>query len=89
MNPYRAEKERWTSVPILYQIMLQNVPYMDFNLLVLTSFEVTTMITMDSQEPACCYSSQLAWILKEVDASMQLPYKACFGAPYSTEDGTN
>ena len=32
-----------SSVPILYQIALQSVLYMDFNLLVLTSFEVTTM----------------------------------------------
>ena len=54
-----TEKECWTSVPILYQITLQNPPYMDFNLLVLMSFEVTTTTTMDSQEPACCDNSHL------------------------------
>ena len=59
-----AEKERWTSVPILYRITLQNVPYMDFNLLVLiTSFAVATVTTMDSQEPACCYNSHLLGFL--------------------------
>ena len=42
-----GEKGVWTSLPILYQIALQNIPYMDFNLLVLTNFEVATMITMD------------------------------------------
>ena len=44
-----------------------------FNLLVLTSFEVATVITMDSQEPACCYNSHLLGFLT---AS---PYKARFG----------
>ena len=34
---YHGEKECWTSVPILCQITLQN------KLLVLTSFEVTTV----------------------------------------------
>ena len=59
-----TEKERWTSVPILYRITLQNVPYMDFNLLVLiTSFAVATVTTMDSQEPACCYNSHLLGFL--------------------------
>ena len=53
---------------------------MDFNLLVLTSFEITTTTTMDSQEPACCYNSHfLAWLLNEVGANIQLPYKARFG----------
>ena len=41
----------WISVPILYRITLQNVPYMDFNLLGLTSFEVTIVTTMNSQGP--------------------------------------
>ena len=53
-----GEKERLTSVPILCQITLQNVPYKDYNLLVLTSFEVATM---DSQEPTC-------WLLNEIGA---------------------
>ena len=35
-----CEKERLTSVPILCRITLQNVPYMDYKLLVLMSFEV-------------------------------------------------
>ena len=43
-----AEEERWG---ILYRITLQNKPYMDFNLLVLMSFNVTTVTTMDSQKP--------------------------------------
>ena len=50
-EPPRGRKEPWTNVPILYQITLQNVPYMGFNLLVLMSFEVTTTTTMDSQGP--------------------------------------
>ena len=52
-------EERWTSVPILCRITLQNAPYMDYNLLVLTSFEVATVTTMDSQEPPCCDNSHL------------------------------
>ena len=43
-----GEKEQLTSVPILYQITLQNAPYKDYKLLVLTSFEVTTVTSMDS-----------------------------------------
>ena len=54
-----GEKERLTSIPILCQITLQNVPYMDYKLLVLTSFEVTTVTGMDSQEPACCDDDHL------------------------------
>ena len=54
-----GEKERLTSVPILCQITLQNVPYKDYNLLVLTSFEIATVISMDSQEPACCDDGHL------------------------------
>ena len=46
---HHGEKERWTSIPILCRITLQNVPYKDYKLLMLTSFEVTT--TTDSQEP--------------------------------------
>ena len=49
-----GEKERLTSVPILCRIALQNAPYKDYKLLVLTSFEITTVTSMDSQEPACC-----------------------------------
>ena len=65
------------------------MPYMDFNLLVLTSFEVTTTTTMDPQEPACCYNSHLlAWRFNEVGANMQqLSYKV-LKAPNSMEDGT-
>ena len=54
-----GEKERLTSVPILCRITLQNAPYKDYKLLVLTSFEVTTVTTMDSQEPACCDDGHL------------------------------
>ena len=50
---------------------------MDFNLLVLMSFEVATVTAMDSQEPACCYNSHLLG-LNEVVVNMQLPYKARF-----------
>ena len=60
-----AEKECQTSVPILYRITVQNPPYMDFSLLMLTSFEVT----MNSQE----------LLLNKAGANMQLPYKAHFG----------
>jgi len=55
-----SEKERLTSIPILCQITLQNAPYKDYKLLVLTSFEVATVTTMDSQEPAC-------WLLNETE----------------------
>ena len=48
-----GEKERLTSVPILYRITLQNAPHKDYKLLVLTSFEVAAVTTMDSQEPVC------------------------------------
>ena len=52
-------EERLTSVPILCRITLQNAPYKDYKLLVLMSFEVTTMTSMDSQEPACCDDGHL------------------------------
>ena len=58
------EKERWTSVPILCQITLQNAPYMDYKLLMLTSFEVTTVTTMGSQEPACCDKPPAGFLMK-------------------------
>ena len=56
-----GKKERLTSVPILCRITLQNAPYKDYNLLVrvLTTFEVATVTTMDSQEPACCDDGHL------------------------------
>ena len=54
-----GEKERLTSVPILCRITLQSAPYKDYKLLVLTSFEVTTVTSMDSQEPACCDDGHL------------------------------
>ena len=54
-----SEKERLTCVPILSRITLQNTPYKDYKLLMLTSFEVTTVTSMDSQEPACCDDGHL------------------------------
>ena len=49
-----------SSVSILCQITLQkHALYINFNLIVLTSFEVFIMTTMDSQEPPCCYNSHL------------------------------
>ena len=42
-----------------FKMCLQNVPYKDYNLLVLTSFEVATVTTMDSQEPTCCDDGHL------------------------------
>ena len=54
-----SEKERWTSVPILCRITLKNASYMEYKLLVLTSFEVATVTTMDSQQPACCDDGHL------------------------------
>ena len=44
---------------ILSRITLQNAPYKDYNLNVLTSFEVTAVTTMNSQEPACCDDGHL------------------------------
>ena len=34
-------------------VKFKNAPYMDFNLLVLTSFEVTTMTSTGCPEPTC------------------------------------
>ena len=70
MNRYATEKERQTSIPILH---FKNAPYIGFNLHMLMSFEVSTVTTMDSQEPACCDSSHLLSFLAK------LPYKARFG----------
>ena len=63
MNCY-CEKERWASVPILCRITLQNTPYMDYNLLVLTSLEVTQvllwlLLLWILKSPACCDNSHL------------------------------
>ena len=55
----RHGEERLTSVPILCRITLHNVPYKDYKLLVLTSFEVTTVTNMDSQEPTSCDDGHL------------------------------
>ena len=54
-----GKKEHLTSVPILCRITLQNTPCKDYNLLMLTSFEVATVTTMDSQQPACCDDGHL------------------------------
>ena len=54
-----GEKEQLTSVPILCRITPQNVPYMDYKLLMLISFEVTTVTSMDSQVPGCCDDGNL------------------------------
>ena len=54
-----SKKERLTSVPILCRIRLQNVPYMDYKLPVLMSFEVTTVTSMDFQESARCDDGHL------------------------------
>ena len=56
---HHGEKERLTSVPILCRITLQNAPYKDYKLLVLMSFEVATVTSMDSQEPTCCDDGNL------------------------------
>jgi len=66
----RHGEERWTSVSILCWITLQNAPYKDYKLLVLTSFEVTSVTTMDSQE-ATCSDDGTCW-LNEVGVNMQL-----------------
>ena len=56
----RHGKKEWlTSVPILCQITLQNAPYKDYKSLMLMSFEVATVTTMDSQKPACCDDGHL------------------------------
>ena len=54
-----CEKEWLTSVPILCRIALQNAPYKGYKLLMLISFEVATVTSMDSQEPACCDDGHL------------------------------
>ena len=68
---HHGEKEQLTSVPILCRITLQNAPYKNYNLLMLTSFEVATVTTMDSQKPACWMMAPF-WLLNEVGANMQL-----------------
>ena len=68
---HHGEKEQWTSVPILCQITLQNAPYMGYKLPVLMSFEVTTVTSMDSQEPPAVMMAT-CWLLNEVGANMQL-----------------
>ena len=45
--------------PFCVKSHFKMLPYLDYKLLVLMSFEVTTMTTMDSQEPACCDHSHL------------------------------
>ena len=70
MNHHR-EKERLTSVPILCLITLQNVPYMDHKLLVLMRFEVTTVTSMDSQEPPAVMMAT-CWLPNKVGVDMQL-----------------
>ena len=50
----QCKKDHQTSVLILRRITLQNVSCMDFNLLVLMSFEGTAM---NSQQPTCCIMS--------------------------------
>ena len=67
-----GEKERLTSVPILCQITLQNAPYKDYKLLVSMSFEVTTVTSMDSQEPTCAVMMATCWLLNKVGVNMQL-----------------
>ena len=63
-------KEQLTSVPILCRITLQNVPYKDYNLLMLTSFEIATVTTM---VPKCPPAVMMAtcWLLNEVGANIQ------------------
>ena len=50
-------------------ITLQNVAYKGHKLLVLISFEVTTVTSVDSQEPTCC-DMATSWLLNEVGANM-------------------
>ena len=66
-----SEKECWTSVPILCRITLQNAPYVDYKLLVLTSFEVVTVTTTDSQQPAPAVMMATCWLLNEVGVNVQ------------------
>ena len=49
---------------------------MGFNLLMLMSFEIATVTTMDLKSQSAV---RIAWLLNEVSANMQLPYKAHFG----------
>ena len=66
---HHGEKEQLTSVPILCRITLQNTPYKDYKLLVLMSFEDTTVTSMDSQEPAMMAT---CWLLNKVGVNMKL-----------------
>ena len=80
-----GEKERLTSVSILCRITLQNMPYKDYNLLALTSFEVAIVTTMDSQKPACwdddhllaCRCEHAAYLIRRILEALN-----------SSEDGT-
>ena len=51
---------------------------MDFNLFVLTSFEITTLTTTNCQEPPVV-SAATSWLLNKVGANIELPYMARFG----------
>ena len=84
-----GEKERWTSVPILCQITLQNVPYKDYKLLVLMSFEVTTVNSMDSWDLTCCDDGHL--LASEQIRCEHAAYliRCILEALNSKEDGTN
>ena len=66
-----GERERLTSVPILCRITLQNEPYKDYKLLVLMSFEVTTVTSMDSQDPPAVMMAT-CWLLNEAGVNMLL-----------------
>ena len=63
-----GKKERWTSVRILCRITLQNAPYMDYNLLQLTSFEV--LLWIPKSPPAETIST--CWLINVVGVNMQL-----------------
>ena len=66
-----GEKERLTSVPILCRITLQNALSMDYKLLMLMSFEVTTVTSMVPKSPPAVMMAT-CWLLNEVGANMQL-----------------
>ena len=63
------------------------MPYKDYRLL---SFEVTTVTSVDSQEPCLLLMMTTCWLLNEVGANMQLTLKRhVLEVLNSTEDGTN
>ena len=59
-----GEKERWTSVPILCRITLQNVPYMDYKLLIRGTHKLLPQLT-ETPHAYSCFNLHSSGILSD------------------------